>query len=492
MLRKLAMLFFGLILTSCVSAQVWRFEGGGDDEYEVMWDWHARNQEEADSRCPVFHTDVSRWGQVIGCQSLETLDARSFGVTTLVNQHLVSQGCDSLCRRDESSPSGYNCSDTDIRRPFTRTQRHFLFLDKESRTLWYVPENYYSDGLSIPDWLVRPLAFLGQGTADPKTLPSALSHDRYICLYNDARANALVAKRTVQEMGDDEVRRGLTRAEWRDRRQLLSEGFRRKGCANDAFENALQATGNSNFLTRAMRTAVGWANSGLWGYCPQFQYNHVAALDNVLDDFEGEAGGQSRRLRDVMRDCHEAEPVVLCLSDRDNLRDVLTGFDAAETTPDLAAWFDLGSRVFCLDHKAARSERVAGLAALADNPAERPRFEAEWALFRADDVRCAIQASPYVPADLAAPAPQPGSPLRAGDLWIEIAPRLNCTSPASALDLIADAATMDDAMVRVITWNRANIEGQLTARAEKQQRRARKESGDESTRRERSFQCVAA
>ncbi len=491
-MRKATLVAVALVLASCVSAQVWRFEGGGDDEYQVLWEWHERNQADVDSRCPVFHTRVSRWGQVIGCQSLETLDARSYGVTNLVNRHLVSQGCDSLCRRDDTRPTGYNCDDTDIRRAFTRTRRHFLFLDKESRTLWYVPENYYSDGLSIPDWLVRPLAFLGQGTADPKTLPSALSHDRYICLHNDARANAIAAKRVVQEMADDDVRRGLTREQWRDRLQHLSEGFRRKGCANDAFENALQATGNSNVLTRAMRTAVGWANSGRWGYCPQFQYNHVAALDNALDGFAVPVDDRTLRMRDVMRDCHEAEPVVLCLSDRDNLRDVLAAFKGVQDAPDLAPWFALGERVFCLDHAAARAERVAGLAALSDNVAERARFAAEWALFKADDVRCAVQGAPYVPADLATTTLKPDSPLRAGDLWIEIAPRLNCTSPQSALDLIADAPTMDAAMVRVITWNRDNVEGQLTDRAEKRQRRARRDSGDDSTRRERAFTCIAA
>ncbi|MCG8442081.1 MAG: hypothetical protein MI723_09760 [Caulobacterales bacterium] len=468
-MRGLIVLLACALVTACALGRMPGEQRRPAIENLDIWQWNTNNSQNSDNHCAVFHTKSPAWAQIIGCQSFETIDARSPGVTQLVNAHLVGQGCESLCRNGENGE--FNCTDTStsISRPFVRTKRHFMVLDKESRTVWYVPEDYYSDGLSIPNWLVPALAFLGQGTADPKTLPSALSHDRYICLHRAGvrQHQAEMAKRERRRMrlglgvaGD--MMRAIPKRFRNNEDDPRSLRMRRKGCANDSFENTLRAAGNGNYLTRAYRTAVGWANGGLFGYCPTFQYNYLAELESRF--YTGEtvrAPGQppldiGAELRKAMGDCRASEPVTLCVSDRDNLRDILNasfGDHPFFLSQEWRDWTALGEQVLCLEHQATRTVRQAELALLRDRAPGAEEFAAEQRRFGEDEHRC--RNYPQIGADTA-------SPWRAGDLWIEMSPVLSCHGPDSARRVIANAQKISDAMAALIRWNQANLTGQFT------------------------------
>lgn len=174
------------LLASCSSVSG---PGGGradsNPDYQSIYGWTDRT-ENARNGCVTYHAAEKKWGQVIGCQGVETLDPRSPGAKELVDARLAAQECRiRLCRNMQGD--AIPCSDvTRVWRSYVSTTRHFLVLENEGDTLWYVPEGYCSGGLSIPSALVPAFALVGLGTADAETLPSALFHDRYLCLKNHA------------------------------------------------------------------------------------------------------------------------------------------------------------------------------------------------------------------------------------------------------------------------------------------------------------------
>ncbi len=408
------------------------FPGAQSPEYDPLYNWSNATSSSIDpASCVRYHTADPSWGQVIGCQELETIDARSPEVLTYIDQRLRSQACYGICEPYKSvGPDGAAagvCKGASIARPMVRSKRHFMVVDKETRTVWYVPGDYYSDGLSIPRSLTRFLAGSAWDTASPQTLPAALAHDRSFCL-----------RQYSEEWNTSDAVDAATEAAIASRADQPTP-YRRRGCANNAFQNTLRMSGTANFVNTIMRTAVSLANPEREGYCPLRQYNYVALLEAQFGGDNPEGTDFTSALKMIMRDCRPGEPTVLCLSDRDNLRDVVRAAPLL-SSPEAgvpADWLQLATRIFCLDHNASRLDRIGR-----DDAVE------------SDDALCAA-------AGLAPPSDTFSSPVRAGDFWIEAAPRLYCQRPELLLASIESARDIDNAVVRMVRWNQSNLVDQM-------------------------------
>ncbi len=398
-----------------------------------------------DQSCFNVYTRYSTWGVFIGCQAIDIFDIRSPNLFLSFNESLERQSC--------KTPLG-----TDGERNYVRTGEQLIFIDKSAlrANAWYVPADYYSDGVSTPNILRELVPGAILDTESPRTLSAALFHDRYFCLYeytaiawNPDRENFPDRFRVLFDSG---ALKGL-RA-----KADIPIAYRRRGCANVSFQNGLRAAGASNFIATIFRRTVGIVNGGQRGYCPR--YVHAEALTRLDLTFEDllDVGPISSPGRTVLPNCRAKEPMILCLADLDNLWFVIAMQPDDYGSPAEARldtdWRQVLTRIFCYDLQArdARGDFFARFS-FSENEAHAvcARVNINQLENTNDDIREAMSRKYPLYADLTEPIE---SPFRAGDFLVEGALLLTSENgPADFLRMVGGAATVDFAMLGLVYAN---------------------------------------
>ncbi|MEL7030534.1 MAG: hypothetical protein AAGL49_15305, partial [Pseudomonadota bacterium] len=269
-------------------------------------------------------------------------------------------------------------------RVYMVNRRPFLFFDRVNETVWFVSADFASDGASIPDGLRRFLPGPVWDPTSPKTFPAAMMHDRYFCL------KAYTERRDDSEFSPE--------SPW----QTNDAAYRRKGCSNDAFQNALLTSGTERGAGGAMTLAVSVVNAEAEGYCPVGQAQDVMRVNRQLEmlyEFTEDSGNP-------LPDCKNLEPGILCLSIRENLAWAVDNAGTPEP------WRRLMQRFLEL----------------------APATPENWRFTMWDG---------------------PNSPFRLGDLWIESSAFLVKRGPNDLVRLL-DGADLDEAVYRLMEWNEAH------------------------------------
>ncbi len=321
--------------------------------------------------CMPYPSAEDSSGQFVGCQRNEIYDVRSPILWDAMETFLQRVGCQGSVTAAEDQVYLVN-------------QRPFLFFDRANRTAWFVPGEFPSDGATVPSDLRRFLRGSTWDTSSPKTFPAAMVHDRYFCLRNYTEQSG-AGGADPSPWASDEI------------------AYRRRGCANDAFNNALATSGLGDRAGNVMTAAVKLANPGVRGYCPLGQADDVMIVNDILEDFYGAAP----RRDDFFPDCEAFEPAILCLSIKENLE------TAANSRRTPRVWRALMAQMLELDASGSDS----------------------WATANAEAA----------------------SPFRAGDLWIEGSGYLAANGPEALLRLL-QTGDIDDAVYRLMTWNEAAYE----------------------------------
>ncbi|MEO0674706.1 MAG: hypothetical protein AAFY32_06840 [Pseudomonadota bacterium] len=412
----------------------------------LAWDRLALQK---DPECYNLHTKYSKWGTFIGCQSMEIFDIRDRRAFDFFARNLNQQSCQNML-----SGNG--------QRNYIRTGDPFFFIDKVTKNanVWYVPGEYFSDGVSTPDFVREILPGAILDTESPRTLSAALFHDRYFCLYDYTR----IAWDKSRENYPEHIRAldPILEANNTAPHPAVPIAYRRRGCANRSFRDGLRTAGASSFVSTIFRRMVGIVNPGGVGYCPQrIHAQALASLDEKITTMLG-YGPFGTPGRTQLPGCRAKEPVVLCLANPEALWFLTSRRpdDYADQSESLMTdeWRQVFTRILCYDlqAQAVGKDQWSQTFSFDRGQAAELCASINIAELRAgnEDIRLAMaERYPlYRDRNLIIT-----SPFRAGDFIVEAAVMLTAPDgPANFLTTIASSRTVDFAMLSLAIWNQEN------------------------------------
>ncbi|MEO1150386.1 MAG: hypothetical protein AAFW83_05275 [Pseudomonadota bacterium] len=413
-----------------------------------LLDWD-RLALQKDPDCYNLHTKYSKWGTFIGCQSIEIFDIRDRRAFDFFARNLNEQSCQNML-----SSNG--------QRNYIRTGEPFLFIDKVTKNanVWYVPGNYFSDGVSTPDFVREILPGAILDTESPRTLSAALFHDRYFCLYDYTR----IAWDKTRDNYPSHIRAmdPVLEANNAGPHPAVPIAYRRRGCANRSFRDGLRTAGASSFVSTVFRRMVGFVNPGSVGYCPQrIHAQALARLDQQLTAMLG-YGDFGTPGRTQLPGCRAKEPVVLCLANPEALWFLASRRpdDYGDASDSLITdeWRQVFTRILCYDLQAQAVRKSRWDQTFSFDQAQAADLCASINIAELrtenEDIREPMAERYPLYRDRARVI---ASPFRAGDFIVEAAVMLiGPEGPADFLSTIASSRTVDFAMLSLAIWNQEN------------------------------------
>ncbi len=391
-----------------------------------------------DPDCYNLHTKYDEWGVFIGCQSIDIFDVRTPNVYQLFDEKLSLQNCSTILGKTGQ-------------RNYIRTGDQFLFVDKtgQNANAWYVPADYYSDGVSTPDVVREILPGAILDTDSPRTLSAALFHDRYFCLFEYSQ----FAWSKNRESFPSKLK-GTDRAP-------IIKAYRRKGCANTSFRNGLRTAGASSFISTMFRQMVGLVNPGKSGYCPTRV--HTTALSNLEKKLEKlvDVGPIGSGDRSELPGCRPKEVLILCLSKIEALWSLVTvsaddygQLDGSFVSAISEEWRQVMNRIMCFELQAINGQYDwPDNFKISDDIIQSQCGFIDINLLRSqnEDLRADLRVHHTIfdQNDRVII-----SPFRAGDFWVEAALMLSQENgPELFLQTVSSLRSIDYAMLAIADWN---------------------------------------